>query len=85
MLTEIGDVKHLNTHNSTVAKGDLIVCQHTNLIISTHCVIVPLSLHIRLDHPAASQLKIVVQLYFYTLDMDNTIQCTSGSCHQWVR
>lgn len=40
------------------------------------------SLHIKFDHPTASQLKMVVQHYFYALDMDAAVQRVSSGCHQ---
>lgn len=89
-LTDICDVKrYLNV--AAVAKDDLLVVrQHTPLAASTDRVVVPRSVldglltshHIKLDHPTTSQLKTVVQRYFYALDMDATVQCVSSGCHQ---
>ena len=76
---------------ATVAKDDLLVVRrHTPLAVSTDCIVVPpsvldgllTSIHIELDHPTASQLKTVVQLYFYALDMDAAVQRVSSGCHQ---
>lgn len=52
----------------------LVVRLHTHLAASTDCIVVPhtildgllTSLHIKLDHPDASQLKTVVQCYVFT-------------------
>ncbi|KAL7398227.1 hypothetical protein ABVT39_006424 [Epinephelus coioides] len=89
-LTDIRDVKrYLNV--ATVAKdGLLIVRRHTPLAASTDCIVVPrsvldgllTSLHIKLNHPTTSQLKTVVQRYFYALDMDSAVQRVSSGCHQ---
>ncbi|KAJ8414133.1 hypothetical protein AAFF_G00067310 [Aldrovandia affinis] len=40
------------------------------------------SLHIKLDHPTATQLKAVVQRYFYALDMDAAVQRVTNGCHR---
>ncbi|KAJ8388923.1 hypothetical protein AAFF_G00126790 [Aldrovandia affinis] len=57
---------------------------------STDCIVVPRavldgllnSLHIKLDHPTATQLKAVVQRYFYALDMDAAVQRVTNGCHR---
>lgn len=41
-----------------------------------------MSLHIRLDHSSAHQLRLVVSRYFYALDLESAIQLTSKGCHQ---
>ena len=89
-LTNIRDVKrYLNV--ATIAKdGLLVVRRNTPLAASTDCIVVPraaidgllTSLHIKLNHPSASQLKTVVQRYFYALDMDAAVRHVSDGCHQ---
>lgn len=89
-LTNIRDVKRY-LHVATVSKdGLLVVRRHTPLAASTDCIIVPRSaldglltaLHITLDHPTHTQLKAVVQRYFYALDMDSAVQRVTNGCHQ---
>ena len=40
------------------------------------------ALHIKLDHPAQSQLKLLFNRYFYALDLDQAVSITTTSCHQ---
>ena len=42
------------------------------------------ALHIRLDHPAQSQLKQVFTRYFYALDLDKALSLVSANCHHCV-
>lgn len=89
-VTNAKDVKrYLNT--TTLAKdGLLIVRRHTPLVSSSECIVIPrnvlhgllMSLHIRLNHPSAHQLRLVVSRYFYALDLEAAIQHTSRGCHQ---
>ena len=54
------------------------------------CIIVPrqiidgllTALHIKLNHPAANQLKLLFRRYFHTLDADKAISRSSQSCYQ---
>ena len=89
-LTTVRDVKrYLNT--VTLARdGLLVVRRHTPLAPTQECIVVPravldgllTSLHIKLDHPTAGQLRVVVGRYFFALDMDAAISRVSGGCHQ---
>ena len=39
------------------------------------------SLHLKLDHPSQNQLKLVVQRYFFALDMDAALDRVSSACY----
>ena len=39
------------------------------------------ALHLPLVHPSCHQMKQVMHRYFYTLDMDKTVEHVSQSCH----
>ncbi|KAJ8412433.1 hypothetical protein AAFF_G00127690 [Aldrovandia affinis] len=89
-LTNIRDVKRYLNVTTVSRDGLLVVRRHTPLAASTDCIVVPravldgllTSLHIKLDHPTATQLKAVVQRYFYALDMDAAVQRVTNGCHR---
>lgn len=89
-LTGIRDVKRY-IQVASIAKDGLMVVKRTDPLHPTReCIIVPrsvldgllTSLHLKLDHPTAHQLKTVVHRSFYALDMDKAIEHVSLSCHQ---
>ncbi|KAL2096322.1 hypothetical protein ACEWY4_008470 [Coilia grayii] len=89
-LTNIHDVKRYLQVTTLSRDGLLVVREHTPLAASGDCIIIPggvldgllTSLHISLDHPSSSQLKTIVQRYFYALDMDAAIHRVTSGCHQ---
>ncbi len=89
-VTNVKDVKRYLNTVTLASDGLLVVRRDTPLSNTTECIVVPrsvlhgllMSLHIRLDHPSAHQLRLVVGRYFYALDLDSAIQLTSKGCHQ---
>ena len=87
--TKITDIKrYLNI--ATIGRDGLLVKRCTEPFTVTHeRIIVPRSmleglltaLHIKLDHPSKSQLRIVFARYFYALDIDRSIERVCDSCH----
>ena len=87
--TNIRDVKrYLN--NVTIARDGLIVVRNDEPLATVkERIVVPRavldglisSLHIKLDHPTFHQMKLVAHRYFYALDMDNTVEHVSSTCH----
>ena len=59
---------------------------------TTEAIVVPRSvapglvtaLHLKLDHPSAHQLKLVLKRHFFILDVDNFVEECTDSCHQCV-
>ena len=88
--TNIKDVKrYLNV--ATVSRDGLLVVPRDHPIAAAQeCIIIPrqvldgllTALHLRLHHPSRSQLKTVVQRYFFALDMDSAITRVTEACHQ---
>ncbi len=89
-VTNVKDVKRYLNAVTLASDGLLIVRRDTPLSNTTECIVVPrsvlhgllMSLHIRIDHPSAHQLRLVVGRYFYALDLDSAVQLTSKGCHQ---
>ncbi len=89
-VTNVKDVKRYLNTVTLASDGLLVVRRDTPLSNTTECIVVPrsvlhgllMSLHIRLDHPSAHQLRLVVGRYFYALDLDSAVQLTSKGCHQ---
>ena len=88
-VTNARDVKRY-LQVATVAKDGLVVVKHTEPFSATRDrIVVPrevlpgllTSLHIKLEHPSAYQLKSVCKRYFYALDMDRAIDESTQNCH----
>lgn len=87
--TKIKDIKRYLQVATIASDGLLVVKRNTPLSPSQECIVVPRSvlnglltaLHLKLDHPSRSQLKSVVQRFFYALDMDSHIDSVCESCH----
>jgi hypothetical protein len=88
--TNIKDVKRYLNVASVSRDGLLVVRKEEALAPTRERVIVPrqvlegllTALHLKLCHPSCHQMKLVVQRYFYALDMDRAIEHVSGACHQ---
>nr|XP_022310274.1 uncharacterized protein LOC111115730 isoform X2 [Crassostrea virginica] len=89
-LTNVRDVKRYLQHAVIAKDGLLVVTRNVPFHPTQECIIVPrsvlegllTSIHISLDHPTASQLKKVVNRFFFALDMDKAINNTTEKCHQ---
>ena len=87
--TNICDIKRCLQHASIAKDGLLIVKRQDPFSSIKECIIVPKqllpgllhALHIKLDHPSQHQLKQVVSRYFFTLDMDQSLEEVTSSCH----
>ena len=75
---------------ASIAKDGLLVAHRCDPFVpSSELIIVPLSvldglvtaLHIKLDHPSKHQLNLVLNRYFYALDMSKSVEQASDSCH----
>ena len=88
-LTNIRDVKrYLNI--ATIAHDGLLVVKTQSPLASTcESIIIPrqvldgllTALHLKLNHPSKHQLKLIVNRYFYALDMDKALERVAHSCH----
>ena len=89
-VTNARDIKRYLQVASISKDGVLIVPQKDVLSPARECIIVPrqiidgllTALHIKLNHPAANQLKLLFRRYFHTLDADKAISRSSQSCYQ---
>ena len=87
-LTTIKDVKRYLSLTTIAGDGLLVVKSQSPLTTMFERILVPrqvldgllTALHIKLDHPSRHQLKLVVNRYFYALDMDKAIERVSISC-----
>ena len=75
----------------TIAKDGLLVVKHTEpLSIPVELIVVPRSaidglltaLHIKLSHPTKHQLSQVLRRHFYALDITQTVEKVTDSCHE---
>ena len=91
-LTNVKDVKRY-LQVCTIARDGLLVVRVTQpLRGTTEAIVVPRSvapglvtaLHLKLDHPSAHQLKLVLKRHFFILDVDNFVEECTDSCHQCV-
>ena len=84
---------HFKRYLSTVSiarDGLLVVCKEEPFAPVCECIVIPrhvlpgrlTALHIKLEHPMSHQLKQVVSRYFFALDLDQSIDHTTSSCHQ---
>jgi hypothetical protein len=88
--TTIKDVKRYLRVATLGREGLLIVKQTLPFMNTRHLTIVPrhilpgllTALHLRLEHPSASQLNKVFHRYFYALDVDTEIKSNTAACAQ---
>ena len=88
-VTNATDVKrYLNV--TTIAKDGLLVVKHDEPLSAVReRIVVPrplldgllTSLHIKLSHPSAHQMKMVTRRYLFALDLDKAIVRVSDNCH----
>ncbi|XP_071089210.1 uncharacterized protein [Haliotis cracherodii] len=87
--TDVKDVKRY-LQSVTIAKDGVLVIQRNEpLVTIRECIVIPqqvldgllTAMHIQLNHPSAHQLKLVVNRYFYALDMDQAITKVSSGCY----
>ena len=89
-MTKIKDIKRYLQSAAIARDGLLVVRRDQPFSPPRECIVVPrnildgllTSLHLQLDHPTYSQLKSVVNRYFFALDMDSALQRVTGCCHQ---
>ena len=89
-MTNARDVKHYLSTVSIARNGLLVVRKEEPFAPVRECIVIPrhvlsgllTALHIKLEHPTSHQLKQVVNLYFFALDLDQSIDHTTSSCHQ---
>ena len=87
--TKIKDVKRYLQVADVARDGLLIVHDHKPLSPSTERIIVPraylhgllVCLHLKLQHPAKTQLKKVFSRAFYALDLDQALEVLYDTCH----
>ena len=88
-LTNTRDIKRYLNVTSISKDGLLVVQRQQPLSCPTELIIIPRSvldglltaIHIKLDHPSKHQLQMVIQRYFFALDMSAVIARVSDSCH----
>ena len=88
-ITNIKDVKRYLQVASIADDGLLVVQRHEPLSPSRECILVPsqasdgllTALHIQLSHPSCHQLKMVVKLYLFALELDKAVSRVSDGCH----
>ena len=90
--TEVRDVKQYLQKARIEKDGLLVVSSYTPSIGRSSRIVVPRvylhglleCLHLKLQHPAKSQLKQVFNRAFYALDLDTALEVVSKSCHACV-
>jgi hypothetical protein len=88
--TNIRDIKRYLRVATLGREGLLVVKQTLPFMPTRHLTIVPrhilpgllTALHLRLQHPSASQLHKVFHRYFYSLDAENEIKSMTTACAQ---
>ena len=89
MLTKIKDVKHYLNLVFISCDGLLVIKCYEPFAASCECLVIlcPVidgflaALHVKLDHPSHHQMKLVLQCYFFTLDLDKALDWSSQCCH----
>ena len=89
-MTNARDVKRYLSTVSIAHDGLLVVRKEEPFALVRECIVIPqhilpgllTALHIKLEHPTSHQLKQVVSHYFFALDLDQSIDYTTSSCHQ---
>ena len=89
-VTNARDVKRYLSTVSVARDGLLVVRKEEPFAPVCECVANPwhilpgllTALHTKLEHPISHQLKQVVNRYFFALDLDQSIDHTTSSCHQ---
>ena len=88
--TDVRDVKRYLCVATIASDGLLVVKRNEPFVSSRELIVVPrqvlhgilTSIHIKLSHPSAHQLKTVVKRYFFALDMDRAIDSITSGCTQ---
>ena len=88
--TDVRDVKRYLCVATIASDGLLVVKRNEPFVSSRELIVVPrqvlhgilTSIHIKLSHPSAHQLKSVVKRYFFALDMDRAIDSITSGCTQ---
>ena len=88
-MTKVTDVKRYLKCASIAKDGLLVVHSDQPFHPTRERIIVPRTVlhglltatHIRLNHPSAHQMKILVSRYFFALDLDKAIQDSVSNCH----
>ena len=89
-MTNARDVKRYLSTVSIAHDGLLVVRKEEPFAPVHECIVIPrhvlpgllTALHIKLEHPTSHQVKQVVIRYFFALDLDQSIDHTTSSCHQ---
>ena len=88
-VTDVKDVKRY-LHTVAISRDDIrIVKRDEHLPSPCEYIVIARSvvhgflsaLHVRLDRPSRHQMKLVVQRYFFALDLDKALDRCTQSCH----
>lgn len=88
-LTNIKDVKRYLNTVAISRDGILIVERDEPFASPRECIVIPRpvidgflsALHVKLDHPSRHQMKLVVQRYFFALDLDKAPSLATCALH----
>ena len=88
-LTNIKDVKRYLNLVSISRDGLLVVKRDEPFAKPRECIVIPRpvldgflsALHVKLNHPSRHQMKLVIQRYFFALDLDKSLDRCSQCCH----
>lgn len=87
-MTKVNDIKRYLNY-ATIAKDGLLVVKSKEPFSVGERIVIPrdvlngilTAVHLKLNHPSVSQLKLICRRYFFALDMDRYIDESYGSCH----